>query len=214
MRPAKLSLHAAHCVCAPAPRPIAPPQPPCPPAHPTPTQSKHRLFLGGLPHDLDRAGLEAALGDRVRGEPCWVSMPRRLGQQRGSQGVCGGCRGWVRRGAVPGPLQPLLGKAVRTGPLLSQLCQPLSLATRLASPPDPSATPRRCPPPPPLPARPTRLASCRLRLVRRSAPGLENVEIVMNKENPSLNRGFAFLEFYNSACAQRAKSALSAPDFT
>lgn len=46
-----------------------------------PSQSKHRLFLGGLPHDLDRAGLEAALGDRVRGSvaatPQWISQSPR-----------------------------------------------------------------------------------------------------------------------------------------
>eukprot|EP00887_Chlorella_sp_A99_P007263 scaffold2.g7263.t1 len=74
-----------------------------------PSQAKHRLFIGGLPHHLDRGGLEAALDGRVR--------------------------------------------------------------------------------------------------------GLENVEMVMSKENPDYNRGFAFLEFYNSACAQLAKSALSQSDF-
>jgi hypothetical protein len=35
----------------------------------------------------------------------------------------------------------------------------------------------------------------------------------MSKDQPELNRGFAFVEFYNSACAQLAKNALSTPDF-
>ena len=37
--------------------------------------------------------------------------------------------------------------------------------------------------------------------------------MVMSKETPHLNRGFAFLEFYNSACAQLAKTSLTQPDF-
>lgn len=31
--------------------------------------------------------------------------------------------------------------------------------------------------------------------------------------HPDHNRGFAFLEFYNSACAAAARHALSQPDF-
>lgn len=31
--------------------------------------------------------------------------------------------------------------------------------------------------------------------------------------HPEQNRGFCFLEFYNSACAQHARAALSQPDF-
>ena len=31
--------------------------------------------------------------------------------------------------------------------------------------------------------------------------------------HPEQNRGFAFLEFYNAACASAAKSTLSQPDF-
>ena len=36
----------------------------------------------------------------------------------------------------------------------------------------------------------------------------------MSKEYPGNNRGFAFIEFYNHACAQLAKNALSAPTYT
>ena len=35
----------------------------------------------------------------------------------------------------------------------------------------------------------------------------------MSKDFPGQNRGFAFVEFYNHACAQAAKNALSAPDY-
>ena len=35
----------------------------------------------------------------------------------------------------------------------------------------------------------------------------------MSKDFPGQNRGFCFLEFYNHACAQHAKSALSSPTF-
>jgi heterogeneous nuclear ribonucleoprotein R len=46
-----------------------------------------------------------------------------------------------------------------------------------------------------------------------SAAGLESVELLMSKEIPGQNRGFCFLEFYNHACAQHAKAALSPPNF-
>ena len=36
----------------------------------------------------------------------------------------------------------------------------------------------------------------------------------MSKDFPGQNRGFAFVEFYNHACAQAAKNALSAPTYT
>jgi RNA recognition motif-containing protein len=31
--------------------------------------------------------------------------------------------------------------------------------------------------------------------------------------HPEMNRGFAFLEFYNAACAAQAKTIMSQPDF-
>ena len=43
--------------------------------------------------------------------------------------------------------------------------------------------------------------------------GLEAVDLVMNREQPDHNRGFAFLDFYNAECAKRARAVLAAPDF-
>ena len=37
------------------------------------------------------------------------------------------------------------------------------------------------------------------------------IELLLSKEYPGQNRGFAFVEFYNHACAQAAKNTLSAP---
>lgn len=42
--------------------------------------------------------------------------------------------------------------------------------------------------------------------------GLQAVDVARNRDNPDENRGFAFLEFYNAACATHAKTKLSAPD--
>ena len=44
--------------------------------------------------------------------------------------------------------------------------------------------------------------------------GVEVVDILMSKDFPGQNRGFAFVEFYNHACALAAKNALSAPGYT
>ncbi|CAK0783223.1 hypothetical protein CVIRNUC_006422 [Coccomyxa viridis] len=46
------------------------------------------------------------------------------------------------------------------------------------------------------------------------AKGVEAVDILMSKDFPGQNRGFAFVEFYNHACALAAKNALSAPGYT
>ena len=43
---------------------------------------------------------------------------------------------------------------------------------------------------------------------------MELIELLLSKEYPGQNRGFAFVEFYNHACAQHAKNALSAPTYT
>ncbi len=44
--------------------------------------------------------------------------------------------------------------------------------------------------------------------------GVDVIELLPNKEYPGQNRGFAFVEFYNHACAQLARNVLSAPTFT
>jgi hypothetical protein len=35
--------------------------------------------------------------------------------------------------------------------------------------------------------------------------GLEELELIMDKDNPEANRGFAFAAFYNNACAEAAR---------
>lgn len=35
--------------------------------------------------------------------------------------------------------------------------------------------------------------------------GVELVELMMDKDNPTVNRGFAFVSFYNYACADEAR---------
>ena len=38
-----------------------------------------------------------------------------------------------------------------------------------------------------------------------------SLELVMNKDVPGQNRGFAFVDFYNTACANHAKAVLGPP---
>lgn len=82
-------------------------------------------------------------------------------------------------------------------------------------PPVPLRRPHATPPPPRpdpclllLPA-PLALPTCRTR------SGLDKIDMVKSKDpaHPEQNRGFCFLEFYNSACASAAKHTLSQPDF-
>lgn len=78
--------------------------------------------------------------------------------------------------------------------------------TCFAASPATHATAHSNPHSPPLPLHPPHLPL-------HAHTGLQHVDMVMSKEQPELNRGFAFAEFYNSACAQLAKSVLSHPDF-
>ena len=43
--------------------------------------------------------------------------------------------------------------------------------------------------------------------------GMETFDLVMSKEVPSQNRGYAFLVFYNHECAAAAKDVLSKASF-
>ena len=43
--------------------------------------------------------------------------------------------------------------------------------------------------------------------------GVEEVDLLMEKENPSLNRGFGFVVFYNYAAADLARKQLTDQDF-
>ena len=45
------------------------------------------------------------------------------------------------------------------------------------------------------------------------AAGVEGIDLLMSKDFPGQNRGFAFVAFYNHACANAAKNTLSAPTF-
>lgn len=44
--------------------------------------------------------------------------------------------------------------------------------------------------------------------------GVESIDLLSSKDYPGQNRGFAFVEFYNHACAQLARNVLSAPTYT
>lgn len=45
------------------------------------------------------------------------------------------------------------------------------------------------------------------------APGITNVELLVDPQNNDRNRGFAFVEYYNNACAENARRKLSMPGF-
>jgi heterogeneous nuclear ribonucleoprotein R len=49
-------------------------------------------------------------------------------------------------------------------------------------------------------------------LVQLDLKGLVNIDLAKSKETPDSNRGFGFLEFYNSTAAAQAKAKLSNPD--
>ena len=46
-----------------------------------------------------------------------------------------------------------------------------------------------------------------------SCAGVEAVDLLLSKDFPGQNRGFAFVEFYNHACANAARNTLTAPTF-
>jgi RNA recognition motif-containing protein len=46
-----------------------------------------------------------------------------------------------------------------------------------------------------------------------SFAGLESCDLVMSKEVPGQNRGFAFLVFYNHECAAAAKELIAKSSF-
>ncbi|XXG68074.1 hypothetical protein AAC387_Pa06g1251 [Persea americana] len=49
--------------------------------------------------------------------------------------------------------------------------------------------------------------------IEESGPGAENIELFKDPQIPSRNRGFAFVEYYNHACADYAKQKMSSPQF-
>ncbi|KAH9566324.1 hypothetical protein CY35_04G125200 [Sphagnum magellanicum] len=44
-------------------------------------------------------------------------------------------------------------------------------------------------------------------------PGIQSVELLKDPKNPGRNRGFAFVEYYNHACAEHARRVMSKPSF-
>uniref|UniRef100_A0A6N2LP01 RRM domain-containing protein n=1 Tax=Salix viminalis TaxID=40686 RepID=A0A6N2LP01_SALVM len=49
--------------------------------------------------------------------------------------------------------------------------------------------------------------------VKKTGPGVNLVELLKDLQNPSRNRGFAFIEYYNHACAEYSRNKMSRPEF-
>ncbi|KAJ6425573.1 hypothetical protein OIU84_026197 [Salix udensis] len=49
--------------------------------------------------------------------------------------------------------------------------------------------------------------------VKKIGPGVNLVELLKDLQNPSRNWGFAFIEYYNHACAEYSRNKMSNPDF-
>ena len=200
-----------------------------------PSQAKHRLFIGGIPHDITRDGLEDILITRVKGASTGLLRLVVCGggrARRRQKGACVG-RGGVRlrgseraagrRLSPPAPRPPCLPKRVPLAPRSPKVSRfarcparrrPCPRAPAVEGPHPSAAPPTPAPaPPPPAPPPPgaPHLPSARA----PPPPGLEKIEMSRSKDpaHPELNRGFAFLEFYNSECAQQARTALCQPDF-
>ncbi|KAJ4953153.1 hypothetical protein NE237_029985 [Protea cynaroides] len=51
------------------------------------------------------------------------------------------------------------------------------------------------------------------KVIEENGPGVENIELLKDPQNPSRNRGFAFIEYYNNACADYARQKMSSVNF-
>ncbi|XP_008777549.1 heterogeneous nuclear ribonucleoprotein Q-like isoform X1 [Phoenix dactylifera] len=51
------------------------------------------------------------------------------------------------------------------------------------------------------------------KILEESGPGVQNIEMFKDPQNPSRNRGFLFVEYYNHACADYARQKMSSPNF-
>ncbi|KAG5243989.1 hypothetical protein OIU76_009141 [Salix suchowensis] len=49
--------------------------------------------------------------------------------------------------------------------------------------------------------------------VKKTGPGVNSVELLKDPQNLSRNRGFAFIEYYNHACAEYSRKMMSNPEF-
>ncbi|KAG6420322.1 hypothetical protein SASPL_116846 [Salvia splendens] len=51
------------------------------------------------------------------------------------------------------------------------------------------------------------------KLIESTGPGAENIELIKDPLNPGRNRGFAFVEYYNNACADYSRQKMTAASF-
>ncbi|KAG8391991.1 hypothetical protein BUALT_Bualt01G0245200 [Buddleja alternifolia] len=51
------------------------------------------------------------------------------------------------------------------------------------------------------------------KIIESTGPGAETIELIKDPQNPGRNRGFAFVEYYNNACADYSRQKMSAPSF-
>ncbi|XP_078442240.1 RNA-binding (RRM/RBD/RNP motifs) family protein [Wolffia australiana] len=51
------------------------------------------------------------------------------------------------------------------------------------------------------------------KVLDESGPGVENIEFLKDPSNPTRNRGFIFVEYYNHACADYSRKKMSAASF-
>ncbi|KAL0388950.1 UNVERIFIED_CONTAM: Heterogeneous nuclear ribonucleoprotein Q [Sesamum radiatum] len=51
------------------------------------------------------------------------------------------------------------------------------------------------------------------KIIEETGPGAETIELIKDPQNPGRNRGFAFVEYYNNACADYSRQQMSAPSF-
>lgn len=51
------------------------------------------------------------------------------------------------------------------------------------------------------------------KILEECGPGIQNIEIFKDSQEPRRNRGFAFVEYYNHACAEYARQKMTTADF-
>ncbi|GLT76002.1 hypothetical protein SLA2020_476880 [Shorea laevis] len=51
------------------------------------------------------------------------------------------------------------------------------------------------------------------KVIEDVGPGVENIELIKDPQNPSRNRGFAFILYYNNACADYSRQKMSGSNF-
>ncbi|XP_071706033.1 heterogeneous nuclear ribonucleoprotein Q [Rutidosis leptorrhynchoides] len=51
------------------------------------------------------------------------------------------------------------------------------------------------------------------KVIEETGPGSELIELIKDPQNPSRNRGFAFVEYYNNACADYSRQKLASSTF-